>query len=150
MSAIGAWCEEQGIDAWFDQSGYLCVSTTAAHDEVGRASVAAAAALGAPERVVELDGAAVRARCDSAAFRRGVLIPDFATVQPARLALGLRRRLAERGVLVHEHSPGARAAKRPRRGRGRAPSAAACARAPPCSRSVRRRAAWPRCARACR
>ena len=31
-------------------------------------------------------------------------VPDDATVQPARLALGLRRRLLERGVAVHEHS----------------------------------------------
>ena len=46
----------------------------------------------------------VRARCDSPVFRGGALIPDFATVQPARLALGLRRRLIERGALVFEGS----------------------------------------------
>ncbi len=105
VAAIGAWCAEQEVDAWFDQSGYLCVSTTPAHDEVGQASVAAAAALGAPERIQALDAAAVRARCDSSAFRGGVSIPDFATVQPARLALGLRRRVAECGVRVYELSP---------------------------------------------
>jgi glycine/D-amino acid oxidase-like deaminating enzyme len=104
VTFIGDWCESQGVDAWFEQSGYMCVSTAPAFDDVGREAVAAAAALGAPHRVIDLTGAEVRARCDSALFRRGVLIPDFATLQPARLALGLRRRLVERGALVFERS----------------------------------------------
>ena len=104
VSFIGDWCRSEDVEAWFDQSGYMCVSTAPAFDGVGREAVAAAAALGAPERVVELPGAEVRARCDSALFRRGVLIPDFATLQPARLALGLRRRLVERGARVFERS----------------------------------------------
>jgi glycine/D-amino acid oxidase-like deaminating enzyme len=104
VGRIGAWCDEQGVDAWFDQSGYLCVSTAPAFDEVGSRAARAAAALGAPERVVELSADEVRARCASPLFRRGVLIPDFATLQPARLALGLRRRLLERGGLVFERS----------------------------------------------
>jgi glycine/D-amino acid oxidase-like deaminating enzyme len=104
VTFIGDWCAAEGVDAWFDQSGYICVSTAPAFDDAGREAVAAAAALGAPHRVVDLTGAEVRARCDSALFRRGVLIPDFATLQPARLALGLRRRLVERGALVFEQS----------------------------------------------
>ena len=28
VTAIGAWCEDNEVDAWFDQSGYLCVSTS--------------------------------------------------------------------------------------------------------------------------
>jgi glycine/D-amino acid oxidase-like deaminating enzyme len=104
VTFIGDWCRSEGVDARFDQSGYMCVSTAPAFDDVGREAVAAAAALGAPHRVVDLTGAEVRARCDSALFRRGVLIPDFATLQPARLALGLRRRLVERGALVFEGS----------------------------------------------
>jgi glycine/D-amino acid oxidase-like deaminating enzyme len=104
VAFIGDWCRSEGVEAWFDQSGYMCVSTAPAFDDVGREAVAAAAALGAPQRVVDLTGAEVRARCDSALFRRGVLIPDFATLQPARLALGLRRRLVERGALVFENS----------------------------------------------
>jgi glycine/D-amino acid oxidase-like deaminating enzyme len=104
VTFIGDWCRTEGVDAWFDQSGYMCVSTAPAFDDVGREAVAAAAALGAAHRVIDLTGAEVRARCDSAVFRRGVLIPDFATLQPARLALGLRRRLVERGALVFERS----------------------------------------------
>ena len=104
VTFIGDWCASEGVEAWFDQSGYMCVSTAPAYDDVGREAVAAAAALGAPHRVVDLTGAEVRARCDSERFRRGVLIPDFATLQPALLALGLRRRLVERGALVFENS----------------------------------------------
>jgi glycine/D-amino acid oxidase-like deaminating enzyme len=104
VGRIGAWCAAEGVDAWFDQSGYVCASTAPAFDGVGAAAAAAAAALGAPERVVALDAAAVRARCDSPVLRRGVLIPDFATVQPARLGLGLRRRLLERGATIRERS----------------------------------------------
>ena len=104
VTFIGDWCDSQGVDASFGQSGYMCVSTAPAFDDVGREAVAAAAALGAPHRVIDLTGAEVRARCDSALFRRGVLIPDFATLQPARLALGLRRRLVERGAVVFERS----------------------------------------------
>jgi glycine/D-amino acid oxidase-like deaminating enzyme len=104
VGEIGAWCDEQEVDAWFDQSGYLCVSTAPAFDEVGSRAAGAAAALGAPERVVQLSADEVRARCASPLFRKGVLIPDFATLQPARLALGLRRRLLDRGALVFEHS----------------------------------------------
>jgi glycine/D-amino acid oxidase-like deaminating enzyme len=104
VTFIGDWCRSEGVDAWFDQSGYMCVSTAAAFDDVGREAVASAAALGAPHRVVDLTGPEVRARCNSGLFRRGVLIPDFATLQPARLALGLRRRLVERGASVFEHS----------------------------------------------
>jgi glycine/D-amino acid oxidase-like deaminating enzyme len=104
VGAIGQWCREQEVDPWFNQSGYLCVSTAPAFDEVGRAAVEAAAQLGAPERVQEMSAEQIRRRCHSPVFRRGVYIPDFATVQPARLALGLRRRLIERGALVFEGS----------------------------------------------
>jgi glycine/D-amino acid oxidase-like deaminating enzyme len=105
VSKIGAWCRAEGVDAWFDQSGYMCVSTAPAFDDVGGAAVAAAAALGAPDRVVQLGPDEVRGRCASPLFRGGVFIPDFATLQPARLALALRRRLIERGALVYERSP---------------------------------------------
>jgi glycine/D-amino acid oxidase-like deaminating enzyme len=101
---IGAWCAGNDVDAWFDQSGYMCVSTAPAFDDVGRHAVQAAADLGAPDAVQELSAAEVRERCASPVFRRGVFVPDFATLQPARLALGLRRLLVDRGVRVFEGS----------------------------------------------
>jgi len=104
VAAIGDWCRDNEVDAWFDQSGYLCVSTGPAYDDVGLGSAEAAAALGSPDAVRDLSAAEVRERVDSPAFGRGVFVPDFATLQPARLALGLRRRLLERGAEVFEHS----------------------------------------------
>ena len=104
VSAIGAWCSANEVDAWFDRSGYLCVSTAPPFDGVGTAAVEAAATLGAPERVQPLSAEEVRGRCASPVFRGGVSVPDFATLHPARLALGLRRRLIERGALIFEHS----------------------------------------------
>src|SRR5215218_3064907 len=104
VAAIGAWCRDNDVDAWFDQSGYLCVSTGPAFDDVGFDAVEAASALGAPDAVRNLSEAEVRERVDSPVFGRGVLVPDFATVQPARLALGLRDRLIERGAALFECS----------------------------------------------
>jgi glycine/D-amino acid oxidase-like deaminating enzyme len=104
VASIGAWCSDNDVDAWFDQSGYLCVSTGPAYERVGLAAVEAAAALGAPDAVSDLTAAEVAERVSSPAFGRGVVVPDFATVQPARLALGLRRRLSERGVRIFERS----------------------------------------------
>ena len=60
MGAIGEWCRENDVDAWFDQSGYMCVSTAPGFDDVSAAAVEAAAALGAPEAVTVLDEAAVQ------------------------------------------------------------------------------------------
>ena len=103
VRAIGDWCEAEGVDAWFRQAGFLETSTSEAQDAAIEKIVAAGAAV-APGRVVALDAAAVRARCDSPRFRRGLFVPDDATLHPARLALGLRRRLLERGVAIHERS----------------------------------------------
>jgi glycine/D-amino acid oxidase-like deaminating enzyme len=104
VGAIGAWCRDNDVDAWFDQSGYLGVSTGPAFEDVGLAAVEAAAALGRPDAVQDLSAEEVRERVESPLFGRGVHVPDFATVQPARLALGLRQRLIDRGVEVFEHS----------------------------------------------
>src|SRR4051794_28087494 len=59
--AIGQWCAEEDVDAWFTPSGYVMASTAPAHDAVLDEVLAVAP----PERVLALDGAAVRARCDS-------------------------------------------------------------------------------------
>jgi glycine/D-amino acid oxidase-like deaminating enzyme len=102
VRAIGAWCEAEGVDAWFRHAGFIETSTSEAQDPVIEEILEAAAI--APDKVIALNEAEVRARCASPRFRRGLLVPDDATVHPARLALGLRRRLLERGVPIFEHS----------------------------------------------
>jgi glycine/D-amino acid oxidase-like deaminating enzyme len=105
VAEIGEFCEAEGVDAWFRRSGYLQVSTAPAHDGAWEEAVAACRALGAIDAVCPLSPAEVAARCASPAFRGGALYPGAATVQPARLALGLRERLRATGVHIYERSP---------------------------------------------
>jgi glycine/D-amino acid oxidase-like deaminating enzyme len=105
VEAIGRWCEEEAVDAWFRRAPYLLAGTSEATQGAGSAAAHAAAALGAPERVQRVSVEEVRARCNSPLFRDGTVVPDSATVQPARLALGLRERLRARGAAVFERSP---------------------------------------------
>jgi glycine/D-amino acid oxidase-like deaminating enzyme len=102
--AIGRWCEEQGVDAWFTHGGYLQVSTAPHFDDAWGPVVAACDELGERGRIEVLDSAETRGRCDSPVFRTGAFYPMGATVQPARLAAGLRSRVIDAGVEIHEHT----------------------------------------------
>jgi glycine/D-amino acid oxidase-like deaminating enzyme len=104
VEAIGTWCEEQDVDAWYRQAPHLEIATTPAQDGAWSEVARACAAAGVDD-AVELDAAGVRAVCASPVFRGGLALQTAATVQPARLALGLRARLGERGVRIYEHSP---------------------------------------------
>ena len=104
VRGIGAWCEANDVDAWFREAPMLRVATTESQLGSWDATVAAAAALGAPEEVVSVSADDVRARCASPLFLGGALYRLNATVQPARLALGLRSKLLERGVRIHERT----------------------------------------------
>lgn len=105
VARIGAFCEEHGVDAWFRPAGYVQVSTAPAHDGAWAAALRACGELGVPEMLQPLSAAEVADRCQSPAFRAGAVSPTSATVQPARLALGLRRQLLAAGVEIHESSP---------------------------------------------
>jgi glycine/D-amino acid oxidase-like deaminating enzyme len=104
VDGIGRWCLEQGVDSWFRAGGYMQASTTPAHDDTVAAAAEACAALGVPEACRPLTGAEARLRCDSPLFKRGAFYPGAATVQPARLAWGLRSRVLDRGVAIFEGS----------------------------------------------
>jgi len=104
-AGIGEFCAAEGVDAWHRRGGYLQVSTAAAHDRVWADALSACRELGVESAIEPLTAEQVAARCASPAFRGGVFYPDAATVQPARLALGLRERLRDRGVEIHERSP---------------------------------------------
>jgi glycine/D-amino acid oxidase-like deaminating enzyme len=108
VTGIGAWCAANEVDAWFRPAPMLRVATTPSQLGSWDADVRAAAALGAPDEVTALDADAVRAVCDSPLFLGGARQRLNATVQPARLALGLRQRLLERGVRIHERTEVAR------------------------------------------
>ncbi len=102
VGRIGAFCSEQEVDTWFRPGGYLQTATAPAHDGSWERALAACRELGVPEAIQPLSAEQVQARCQSPAFRAGAVCPGSATLQPARLALGIRRRLREEGVEVYE------------------------------------------------
>ncbi|MFL5897313.1 MAG: NAD(P)/FAD-dependent oxidoreductase [Solirubrobacterales bacterium] len=105
VDRIERFCEEQGVDAWFRPAGYMQVSTAAAHDGSWQRALDACRELGVREMLQPLSEAEVAGRCKSPAFRAGSVSPTSATVQPARLAIGLREKLLAAGVEIHESSP---------------------------------------------
>ncbi len=102
---IGEFCAAEEVDAWFRVGGYLQVAAAPAQDGIWAEALAASRELGEGDAVRALSPAEVAARCASPAFRAGVYYPAAATVQPARLALGLRERLLRRGVELYESTP---------------------------------------------
>ncbi len=105
VGAIGRFCAEQGIDAWYRNAGLIQVSAAPAQDATVAAMAGSLRAAGDEVGFSLLSAAEVTARCDSPRFRGGVLHADAATVQPARLALGLRDRLLARGATLCERTP---------------------------------------------
>jgi glycine/D-amino acid oxidase-like deaminating enzyme len=103
IDGVGDFCRDEGVDAWFRHRGYLQVSTAPAQDRVWEESLRVCRELG-EDCARALTPAEVAERCASPSFRGGAFYPDAATVQPARLANGLRQRLLEAGVEIHERS----------------------------------------------
>ncbi len=103
IDEMATFCERHAIDCDFRRGGFLWTATTAAQ-------------IGAWERVVELCDRLgvtpfeplapneVARRTGSPVHRAGVFQPHSATVQPAALALGLRRVALELGVRIHERT----------------------------------------------
>ncbi len=104
VNGIGAWCDTNGLDAWFRPAPMLEVATTESQLGSWDEGVRAAADLGAADEVVSESGSEIRARCDSPLFLGGAAYRLNATVHPARLALGLRRTLLGRGLRIHERT----------------------------------------------
>jgi glycine/D-amino acid oxidase-like deaminating enzyme len=97
VRAIGAWCDAEGVDAWYRAAPHWEAWAAPAQVGVGREAVDGS-------EVVELSAEEVRRRCDSPVLRGAVQVRTGATVNPAKLAFGLRDRLVARGVRVYEGS----------------------------------------------
>ncbi len=104
VRGVGAWCEANEVDAWYRPAPMLRVATSESQVGSWDEEVEAAAALGEPGEIAAADAAEIRVRCDSPLFLGGAVYRLNATVQPARLALGLRERLLARGVRIHERT----------------------------------------------
>jgi len=105
VEAIGRFCEEHAVDAWFRADGDLGVAASETQIGAWGDLVITAERLGIADDFEVLSGEGVRNLVDSPVFRGGIAGRYGATVQPARLALGLRRVVMEMGVRVHEHTP---------------------------------------------
>jgi glycine/D-amino acid oxidase-like deaminating enzyme len=105
VEEIGSFCERFGIAAWFTRAGELAVATNAFQEGAWSGVVGQVERFGLQDDVMELTPEQVQRVCRSPAFGGGYLDREAATVQPARLARGLRRVLLERGVRIFEHTP---------------------------------------------
>jgi glycine/D-amino acid oxidase-like deaminating enzyme len=104
IAAIGEWCREHGVDAWYRRSGWIGVASAPAQEGSWGHAVDACRRFGVQEELRDLSSPEVRDACRSPVFGGGVFMPDGATVQPARLAFGLRRAVGQRGVRIFEGS----------------------------------------------
>ena len=102
---VRAFCERRGEDVWLREGGLLRVSAGESEDSGVEHAVEAARELGVEEEAQALDPGETRRRCDSPRFRRAVYFRDGATVQPARLALALKRAALDGGVALFERTP---------------------------------------------
>jgi glycine/D-amino acid oxidase-like deaminating enzyme len=105
VRAIGEFCADHGIDAWFRADGDLNAAASEAQIGAWADLIITADRLGIADAFQVLDAEQVRARVDSPTFRGGLFSPYGATVHPARLARGLRRVVMELGVRIYEQTP---------------------------------------------
>ena len=103
IDEMATFCERQAVDCDFRRGGFLWTATTAAQVGAWDRVVELCERLGvrpfeplAPEEVAQRTGSPVH--------RAGVFQPQSATVQPAALALGLRRVALKLGVRIHERT----------------------------------------------
>ena len=104
IRAIGEFCRREKVDAWYRAVPQVEIATSRAQDEAWKDAAQGLAALGHADELRELSPPEVQAICRSPVFRAGALQRTAATVQPARLAFGLRAALLARGVRIHEDS----------------------------------------------
>jgi len=101
---IGTFCEANGIDAHYHCDGWLWTATSKPQIGVWLETMEAL-----EQRqlrpFVELEDAEVARRAGSDRHLAGVFEQVAASVQPARLARGLRRVALEMGVRIFENSP---------------------------------------------
>ncbi len=115
-SAVGAWCETHGVDAWFARNGDVGVATSEAQEARARELVSRGAPRRRP-RSTRADGGPGARAVEVAT----VPVPASPALRSDRAAGSSRARAAtgriEMGVRIHEHTPVRRfgAGSRPRR-----------------------------------
>jgi glycine/D-amino acid oxidase-like deaminating enzyme len=102
-AGLKATLDRHGIDCAFEETGVIAVARE--EHEIGWLTDRPAAEAGAGDEAVWLDRDAMRAEVDSPTYLGGLWLKSGrALVDPARLALGLRRVAVELGARLYEHS----------------------------------------------
>lgn len=98
------WCRTNGVDAWFHRDGMLAFQAAPwqAMEWHGSELFGALERYGLSDRMWRLSAEDARAMADVPRAVGAHFTPHGATVQPARLARGLRRLALERGVRIFE------------------------------------------------
>jgi putative aminophosphonate oxidoreductase len=104
VAEIGTFCAAHGIDAHYRGDGWMWSATNRAQLGSWLPTLEALSRVGA-EPFRPTDAEETAKRTGSSVHVGGVLEHSGATVQPALLALGLRRVALERGVRIFEGSP---------------------------------------------
>lgn len=104
VASIGEFCRAQGIGEVFQQRGWLWVATSAAQAGSWQGVIDALDRTG-EHPFTPVGRTAAVARTGSSSVADAVFEESCATVQPARLALALRRAAIDAGVRVYERSP---------------------------------------------
>jgi glycine/D-amino acid oxidase-like deaminating enzyme len=105
VAAIGRFCVDHGVDAWFREDGEISVAASEAQIGEWADLVITADRLGVADHFQVLGPDQVAEKVSSPTFRGGVFTRFGATVQPAALARGLRRVLQQMGVRIYEQTP---------------------------------------------
>jgi len=105
VRAIGAFCDQQGFDAWFRGDGLYTAATATSQVGEWADSVITMDRLGRSDQLTVLSTSEIRAKIDSPVFHGGTFTPFGATIHPARLVRGLRNAVLAAGVRVYEGTP---------------------------------------------
>jgi glycine/D-amino acid oxidase-like deaminating enzyme len=100
-----AWCDEQKVDPWFTQAGYIGVASSPRQKGEWAETIATAERLGIGDKYKVLSPEEMADYCRSPVFSGGYHVAEGGTVHPARLARGIRRVLMEKGVRIYEQTP---------------------------------------------
>jgi glycine/D-amino acid oxidase-like deaminating enzyme len=105
ITRIGEFASEHEIECDFRQEGTIRIASSPSQRAVIEDAVEMCARLGRGEQITPLSEDEVRERTGLAHCYGGILIRDSASVQPAKLARGLRRVALRMGVRIFEGSP---------------------------------------------
>jgi putative aminophosphonate oxidoreductase len=103
VAELGAFCDRHGVDADYMHGGWLWTAATLAQLGAWEATMAACERVGV-EPFERLPDEEVARRTGSPVHLAGVFEASAATVQPAKLARGLRRVARDSGVRIYEQS----------------------------------------------